>query len=350
MTDRMTTAPGIENVVIESGECRVTLLPAFGGKIASIEVRGQELLQRPLAPIEQRTKIMPFDAGDASGWDECLPSVAACEVDWPGGRASVPDHGDLWRVEWVEGQGTRDERQGTREPGNKGTRGQENKGTRVQGNEGAIERVRMKAACFSLPLELERTVALTETADGWRLGLSYILTNSGTEAAPWSWAAHPLFLAGAGDRIVLPGSIGTLRLEGSGGNRLGTNGDAVNWPLAELADGGTADLRIGQAPESGIGDKLFAGPLSVEENWCALERPSAGVRIRVSFDAQKMPYLGLWICYGGWPERPGPKQTCVALEPATAPVDSLAETGPWSRMLAPGASYAWTMDVDFELL
>ena len=23
---------------------------------------------------------MPFDAGDASGWDECLPSVAACSV------------------------------------------------------------------------------------------------------------------------------------------------------------------------------------------------------------------------------------------------------------------------------
>ena len=87
---------------------------------------------------------------------------------------------------------------------------------------------------------------------------------------------------------------------------------------------GKTDLSVAQPPESGIGDKLFAGPLSANENWCALERPKAGVRIKVGFDPAATPYLGLWICYGGWPDRPGPKQTCVAMEPATAPVDSLA--------------------------
>jgi galactose mutarotase-like enzyme len=110
------------------------------------------------------------------------------------------------------------------------------------------------------------------------------------------------------------------------------------------------DLSLVQPPESGIGDKLFAGPLGVEENWCILERPSAGVRIRVHFDAAATPYLGLWICHGGWPDRPGPKQTCVALEPTTAPVDSLASRGPWSRTLSAGESYSWPMRVDLQLL
>lgn len=309
-----------ENVVIRNGECALTLLPEFGGKIASIRVQEQELLQAPLAPVAPRTRTMEFDGGDASGWDECLPSVAACTVETAAGRAEVPDHGDLWRVAWkIQGTGNR-------------------------------EQITLVGECFSLPLVLERTLRLARVETGWRLDVDYRLTNTGSTPVPWSWAAHPLYTAEAGDRVVLPESIRRLRLEGSGGGRLGKGGDTVSWPLAKLAAGGETDLSVAEAPESGIGDKLFAGPLGAEENWCALERPSAGVRIRVSFDAAATPYLGLWICHGGWPERPGPKQTCVAMEPSTAPVDSLAVGGEWSRILGPGESSAWPMHVDFELL
>lgn len=319
--DRGTSGSSKENVVIRAGECSVTLLPAFGGKIASISVRGHELLQTPLAPIEPRTRTMPFDASDASGWDECLPSVAACSVSTANGRAEVPDHGDLWRVEWTRAPQT-----------------------------DSADSVTLRGRCFSLPLELERKLTLSQTAGGWRLGLMYRLTNTGDFPAPWSWAAHTLFAAAPGDRILLPPSIDTLRLEGSAGNRLGTAGAAVSWPVAKLADDSVTDLSMALPADSGVGDKLFAGPLSSAENWCVLERPSAGVRIRVSFDSAANPYLGLWICYGGWPERPGPKQVCVALEPTTSAVDSLAQSGSWSRMLAPGASFIWPMDVDLQTL
>ena len=313
-----------EGVILEAGGCIVTILPQFGGKIASIRLRDRELLQQPLAPIAPRTQTMGFEEGDASGWDECLPSVAACRVNFDGGTAEIPDHGDLWRVEW-QSTGTSDEERGTNS-------------------------LALRAQCFSLGLELERTVALTETENGWRIGLDYRLTNTGTAPAPWSWAAHPLFLAGAGDRITLPDSIRTLRLEGSGGGRLGKNGDAVSWPVAKLEDGGETNLSLALAPDSGIGDKLFAGPVAAAGNWAELVRPSAGVKIRVSFDAAATPYLGLWICYGGWPDRDGPKQTCVALEPATAPVDSLAEAGSWMRQLGPGEWFKWSMQVEIESL
>jgi galactose mutarotase-like enzyme len=304
-----------ENVVMSAGDCCVTILPHLGGKIASILVEDRELLQSPLAPYAPRTRSMSFDAGDASGWDECLPSVAACTVKTKAGMATIPDHGDLWRVEWK----SRDQRLSA-----------------------------LRGDCFSLPLALERTIRLTESAAGWSLRLDYTLRNLGTFPVPWSWASHPLFAAEAGDRIVLPSSIETLRLEGSGGGRLGKCGDNVTWPVATLVDGSRSDLSVAQRPESAIGDKLFAGPLGNTENWCALERQKAGVRIRVGFDAAATPYLGLWICYGGWPDRPGKKQSCVAMEPATAPVDSLAKKGPWSRMLPAKESFSWTMTVDIE--
>jgi galactose mutarotase-like enzyme len=255
------------------------------------------------------------------------------------GTAHVPDHGDLWRVAW-ETPGF-----GNRVQGIGNTAG---KSSQANGRDPAT--ISLLGECFSLPLVLERTLSLHEVDGGWRLDLDYMLTNTGAYPAPWSWAAHPLFVTEPGDRIVLPQSIHELRVGGSAGARLGNKGDTINWPLATLADGGRTDLRVAQSPESGIGDKLFAGPLAETENWCALERPSAHLRIRVGLDPSVTPYLGLWICYGGWPDRPGPKQICVAIEPATAPVDSLAETGPWSRSLEPGAYARWTLRVDFEPL
>lgn len=305
-----------ENVLIRSGNCSVTILPHFGGKIASIRVMDRELLQAPIAPIGPRTRSISFDKSDASGWDECIPSVAPCTVETAAGPAEIPDHGDLWRVTWNQ----------------------------VDGNGAAT----LRADCFSLPLALERTIQLVEFRNHWQLRLGYKLTNTGNHPVPWSWSAHPLFATEAGDQVLLPASIAEMRLEGSGGNRLGAAGDTVSWPVATLANGSRTDLSLVQPPESRIGDKLFAGPLSKNENWCAIQRPKAGVRIRMSFDPLATPYLGLWICHGGWPDGPGPKQTCVALEPSTAPVDSLAQTGPWSRILPAGECFSWPISVDFE--
>lgn len=303
-----------ENVVIQAGDYIVTLMPEFGGKIASISVAGTELLQTPLHPYAPRTQNTPFDAGDASGWDECLPSVGACSVNTPFGPASVPDHGDLWRLPWEVLAASADS---------------------------ATLRVR----CFSLPLELTRTVLLTPVPGGAKLQLLYSLTNTSDYTVPWSWSAHPLFTALPGDRVVLPASVQTLRLEGSGNNRLGLNGDSVSWPIAHEANG-ERDISLAQDASTGIGDKLFAGPLSEGDGWCILERPNVGLRITIRFESAITPYLGLWLCYGGWPGGDGLKQVCVAPEPCTAPVDSLAETGPWSRQLTPGETCTWPMEVE----
>src|ERR1019366_8021186 len=106
MAGQCLTRVAKENVLIQSGDCTVTLLPQFGGKIASICVKNRELLHAPLAEVAPRTRTMAFDAGDASGWDECLPSVAGCTVETADGPVAVPDHGDLWRVAWAdEGSG-----------------------------------------------------------------------------------------------------------------------------------------------------------------------------------------------------------------------------------------------------
>jgi len=98
MPKESATISKTENVLIRVGECTVTIAPELGGKIASIRIKDLELLQSPLAALAPRTRTMAFDEADASGWDECLPSVSACTVETNEEVVKVPDHGDLWRV------------------------------------------------------------------------------------------------------------------------------------------------------------------------------------------------------------------------------------------------------------
>jgi galactose mutarotase-like enzyme len=311
-------AVGLENVVIAAGECSLTLMPSLGGKIASLRIGSHELLQAPLHPYAPRSQSMPFSASDASGWDECLPSVAECVVETPEGPAHIPDHGDLWRVSW-------------------------------EVLEASSDSATLRARCFSLPLEITRTLLLSETRTGWKLQLLYSLLNLGQHSVPWCWAAHPLFSVDPGDRIHLPASIDSVQVEGSVAATLGPSGNTLPWPVVTRTTGQTSDLSSAQSPSSGIGDKVFAGPFPQHSGaWAALERPQAGLRLTVHFEPAITPYLGLWLCYGGWPESQQARQFCVALEPTTAPVDSLARSGPWSRSLAPGATCTWPMTLDID--
>lgn len=296
-------------LTMQTDTLRATVLPALGGKIASLLWRssGVELLQQPLAPYAPRTLTMGFNESDASGIDECLPSVAECEVYAKGRTVRIPDHGDFWRLPWEYQQ---------------------------EGNT-----VRMAATGVSLRLRFERTLRL----EGGTLEIVYRVTNVGEEPVEYGWSAHPLFAVERGDRVSLPGSVTEVQVEGSG--RLGPKGTIHAWPRTRTAQGEAIDLSVTGGIDDGIGDKLFT--MSPAEGWAALERVRAGLRVEVQFDAERSPWLGLWLCYGGWPEGKASRQQCVALEPCTAPVDSLAEAMAvgQGRRLEPGKSDEWPMRV-----
>jgi len=310
---------GKENVLITVGECSVEIFPKLGGKVASIRLLDHELLQTPIHPYASRNKTMGFNEGDASGWDECLPTVSGCTVATPNGPVELVDHGDLWRVEWDVLDQT-------------------------------ANSITLRGECFTLPLAMERKLTLSQTDKGYRIQAEYKLTNTGSFETPWSWSAHPGYAAEEGDILHLPESIKALNIWWTRNERLDKSTGKAVWPVAKLASGGETDLSISQPTHSGVGDKLFSDSLRPEENWVALERPKAGVRLKVSFDPAKTPYLGLWLCQDGYPENYSVQQHCVAMEPCTAPADTLSTTGPWSRTLAPGKTYSWPMTLDLESL
>jgi hypothetical protein len=73
------------------------VVPELGGKIAAIRWRGREVLARnPHLPLRSARYAAPYAEFDASGFDECLPTIGPCtypEEPWAG--TEVPDHGEV---------------------------------------------------------------------------------------------------------------------------------------------------------------------------------------------------------------------------------------------------------------
>ncbi len=300
-----------ERLSLSNNCLHVEVLPAYGAKIASLRVlpEQEELLQMPLRPYASRTRTMAFEDGDASGIDECIPTVSGCTVATDRGDLTLPDHGDFWRVpfrHWRDG-----------------------------------DELVLEADGFSLPLRFQKRLGL----DGTRLRISYRLENTGAEAVPYLWSAHPGFAVDAGDRIHLPSTIGEVAVWYSAGSRLGGPGTVHAWPRTLTPEGRPLDLSVAGEPDAGAGDKLFA--VDVTEGWAALERRRLQRRVEVRFDPVAMPHLGLWLAYGGWPAGRVERQHCIALEPCTAPADSLAtaiERG-YARTLAAGGVAEWHIEI-----
>lgn len=76
----------------------------------------------------------------------------------------------------------------------------------------------------------------------------------------------------------------------------------------------------------------------------AVYRTASRQGILVRFGTEALPYLGVWLCYGGWPDSGDePRQYAVALEPTTAPYGTLfeAEEQRAAIELAPGDDYCF---------
>jgi galactose mutarotase-like enzyme len=313
---------GGRRIVLENEAMRLEVVPELGGKIASMTLgsaaaaTGGTLLQGPLRSYEPRTPTMPFDHADGSGWDECLPSIGPCTVAYGDGQtAKIEDHGDVWRLGW-----TVDEADATH--------------------------LRMHVACTSLPLEFARTLRL----EGATLHVDYSVLNTGEVAVPYGWSIHPLFAIQPFDRIILPPSVTKVSAEASANGRLGNAGSEHLWPLTVNSnDGEPLDLSVAGSIEDGVGDKLVLP--APTEGWCALERKTLRSRLTMHFDPKALPWLGLWICYGGWPESGDSKKGyTVGIEPCILPVDSLekslAQGG--GATLEPGAQKHWAVRIELS--
>jgi galactose mutarotase-like enzyme len=258
------------------------ITPEEGGRISSLKscVTGVEFLTQSghrAIHLEPGYKAQ-FQNGACAGIEECLPTVGACDERTSGG--AVPDHGDFWQLGWDV-------------------------------TEQSFSHVVMVARGFSRPLLFEKTVVLKESM----LSIRYRVQNVSGRATSFLYACHPLFAVEPGDRIALPSEIDALQLTYARTGRLGESGDRIGWPGKELD----------AVPPIETGEAAMFYSSRLRTGRCGLFRIRAKQGLLLSFSTRELPYLGLWLCYGGWPGGDAAQQYAVAFEPTTAPCNTLKQ-------------------------
>jgi len=282
----------------------VSIVPEEGGRISSIvsRVTGIEFLTQS---TNENLYLDPgygaqFQHGACAGIEECLPTVGICDDTTAGGP--VPDHGDFWQLSW-------------------------------QVTAQSADHVALAANGFSRPLVFQKTVSLQQSG----LSIHYRVQNVGQSDTSFLYACHPLFAIEPGDRVLLPSEVETLQLTYSRTARMGQPGDRIVWP------GNGFDMVL--PAEAREAEMLYTEKLSTGR--CGLFRVEGKQGLLLSFSPGVLPYLGLWLCYGGWPGGSGPQQYAVALEPTTAPCGTLkqAQEMGLAYQLPPGQDFAWDLGI-----
>jgi len=272
--------------ILENEFLRVEIRPDLGGRITSLRsVRTrEEFLLPPLREPIGNPATIAFSHGPLGGFDECLPSVSACEriAD----EAPVPDHGDLWRKPWIIGS----DRDG----------------------------LLLKVDATSRPLQLIRRATLKAET----LVLEYELLNTSDSLATWLWSAHPLLQAEVGDRILLPDEVDKVEVEYASQEGFVRRSN-ISWPLARNISGTLVNLGLVRQEKDAIAYKLFAR--LGRSGQATLYRTRIEQGITFHFDPASLPFLGLWVNAGAWPEEDPDRRLTVALEPTTSSRDSLDE-------------------------
>lgn len=283
---------GFERVVLANEHLQVQLLPELGGKMVELRNQGtgRQFLLQPGSHGRDYTRPRygsDFSRYDASGFDECFPTVAPVDggSDGAGGVPSLPDHGELWSRPWdVE-------------------LGEDSATLRIDG--------------VRSPYSFEKRVTLCDN----RIQLDYMVQNRGADSLPFLWSAHPLLRPEPAARLLLPDSVNAVRLDWVSDARLGAPGSTLPWPGLSHPSG--ADYSVVPAGDAGWALKCFTPRL--DQGFAGIHYPETDDVLLFSFDAAEVPYVGVWLCYGGWPEEASVKHTAVALEPTISRCDSLAD-------------------------
>jgi hypothetical protein len=153
--------------------------------------------------------------------------------------------------------------------------------------------------------------------------IDYEATNLSHSTVKFLWSSHPLLTVEAGAEIILPPEVKDVEVSWSKDERLGKSGDRCTWPKAIECSGRMVEINRIVSPTAGTAEKLFTAPLS--EGFCGMFLPRGNESIAFRFDPRLVPYVGIWICQGGWPIARADKQFTVALEPCNGRPDSLEE-------------------------
>jgi galactose mutarotase-like enzyme len=282
------------------------VIPAHGARIAQItDALGNNwLTDTGSGELTDGAPVL-FAGGTRGGWDECLPSVSACpDPNRPG--FDVADHGDFWAARWsVDSL-----------------------------EDGAVV---MVSDLPHHPLQVRKTVTLTP--DREEVEVEVEIGNRSGAPYRFLYSAHPLFAFEHDTTIEIPGAGDVV----TGFGPDWPDPLAGEWPLLVETDGRSRDLS--QIPYLGelVNHKVFV-------RWAGQVRmsvPALGSSMLMRQPGEENPWLGLCVNRAAYPST-AEGDRWIALEPTTAPTDSLVSAVECGSdvTIAAGGSRSWTTKVE----
>ena len=314
-----TTLNGFDAIQVNIGPLSLTLMPELGGKISSLrdESTGREWLWRH--PRMAYKRVPPAGGSsyvaeaDTGGWDECFPSVAACEypsAPWAG--AAIQDHGELWSqmvaLDIVED----------------------------------ADRVALRTRWHgvALPYTFERTITLA--ANSARLRVDYTAANNAEAPIQFIWCLHALLAIEPEMELRFPPSARFNRWAAHPPDLIAQDRD-IRYPLTARG----IDLRTLPDSSAAIALKLWSDPLPEGEGWATLRARDGEFHMR--WDVANLPQAAVWMNLGAWAADGGMPYYNLGLEPCIGAQDSLAEAVTQRNLFAtlpPRGSREWGLEIE----
>lgn len=252
---------GVPGLLLDCDRLRLTLFPDAGAKILDLVhlPSGRDLLwTNPRVPLRRTYPGAAFDDVWCGGWDELFPTDPPGVVD---GNA-FHDHGDLWCGPWEWA---------------------------IDHDDGAEATIHLRRYAVALPCLMEKW--LTVRRDGLELRFRHRLTNLGRHRVPFTWNLHVAHAIEASSRVHLPAR--TMEAVPGQAGRFAAATGPLGWPEHVGIDLGAVG-----GEDSGVTEWLYTREL--DEGWCAVTHPAAGVGLGLAFDAGVFGTVWLWGVYGGW--------------------------------------------------
>jgi len=293
-------------MVLESDSLRAVVLPALGARVWELEdkARGRQWIwNRGLANLRGQPVGAVYDEVWVGGWEELFPN------DAPGlfeGR-NLPDHGEWWASSWQI----------------------------AELRDGAEPRLRLTSRMNVIRASCSKEFRLL--ADGATLAVRYAIRSEERLPFHFLFKQHLPIRLTPECKLRLPG--GRVRaVDASFGSRLSTT-DEFDWPHAPGKDR-VADFRAVPAASSCQQEFLYVRELP--EPWCGVDDTRKLASIRMRFDTTFLPYVWLFLTYGGWRG-----YYTAVLEPCTNLPKDLSEAVQHgqSARLEPGQEFATQVSV-----
>lgn len=285
-------------IYLENSHIKLCLTPCFGARVISLinKHTGRDWLVSGKV-LGDSGKGAIYGGNQAKGWDECFPTVAPVHTSispWP---KPIRDHGELWGRPWS-----------------------------CVATENAID------ACYqSHQFKFTRRITLV----GNMLKLNYGVENLTAEPLPYLWSQHCLLATTTQDTISLAGSAALFHSTYCSDSNAPKN---FPWPILHSS---LPSLETIQKTDAKFALKAY----SLVEGRLFVEIGHAGEYIQFEWADTDIPYVGIWLDYGGWPDDTPTHQ--VAIEPTTSASDDLSQAirKQQAPFLEPEEQHNWSASI-----